>query len=1256
METELFNAKRAFLSPHAEKMGAQMKRKRNRVPLSCTICRKRKVKCDKTRPHCQQCSKTGVAHLCHYMEQTWAEEAEKELSKESELKQLRERIKALEETLAKMHSASSNTPESASVALEEPRVFQESKLIQEPKLLQSNKYDNDELDLSRQFDMLHLKNNGTVHLGATHWLAIMKGDPYLKLLWAHIFTMREKMSEWVQHKKKGAGTSGGTHLAGRCPVIHQPAASRCPVSGATASNLGHHTKETAKCPVDHQALLSHHREDRVPESRPDSGLSGVSAREPLDSAPRCPVAHNFSGSPPGLNSRSGSEGAGSGLKCPVAHDTHGEIQPSNKVSASGPGTNGRPAPLLPSFDKLASKCPVIHDNSPPPPSGLGPNPSNVTQDQAITEICKLLPPKRIIALILDKFFKHIYPVIPILDEQSFKHQISQIVQSKDETISLRLAKSSDCCTLGILIIILRLTWLSLPQNACEVDLGPQCAAFFVPRITTSTVAQSREELLLLNFETPAETVHLVRKYLIRLDEMTSFSNSNVNLTTVQFAIFYKLYLMCCPEKTTDTQLNAFTSTSQDNEAHQMLLSSIVQMAFSCGLHRDPDNFPQLAASTKGKLNKEAISNTERLKHTWRKTWYIIVSLDVQQSISLGSPRLLRNLRDFSDTKLPCTSKIDYVRDIKELIVVKNYTLFFQIDNCIVAVLNHILNVSMAKTVRKFELDSLIEILKKLCFGGGNVSEALGKLVNKGLLFTTEGSADQSYDEFYPLPSLEEVLSPPPPSENEKDKKVNLPHEMTTRALFFSKHIMLRMLLYLLNYILFTYYEPKGEVDADTRPLAKEYAQEALNYAMDGFRNCLLFFSNSKAGEGGNGSIFNHMEVVLAPYCLDIGHRALQFMVCLILRARCGPLTGMNESPILSSGNNTSGSEDENETRSSEVKKKEDNAEIADVTKDISLDVGDELAEILISRMTLFHKLTKQVSAKYHYAKRMMKSTGFFITLLRNPSSKSQLGEKNSSGYKFQHPSIAKMTGFFKNVPSLVLSANGDQIKRCPVYQDAIGFLPRNNSVVSGPRSKPETPVQLPPFRAYQPITYLSNDLRRTSDVRNADNKRRKLTPRGSVTDSPVEEPVKQEGWRAMSPPAPNFGTPIMSPVPNSPAFRTDILPPLERLTETASPAAPNSRNNSILSGPPHGLNSPAGMSENSSVNYTPDFEDFLMQNSNFNGLMINPSSIVEAVGFDNYAQNDSSSVGAAADFLPIDTTEIDGLSEIPANPGFPVWD
>lgn len=87
---------------------SKIKRKRNRIPLSCTICRKRKVKCDKLRPHCQQCTKTGVAHLCHYMEQTWAEEAEKELLKDNELKKLRERVKSLEKTLSKVHSSPSS--------------------------------------------------------------------------------------------------------------------------------------------------------------------------------------------------------------------------------------------------------------------------------------------------------------------------------------------------------------------------------------------------------------------------------------------------------------------------------------------------------------------------------------------------------------------------------------------------------------------------------------------------------------------------------------------------------------------------------------------------------------------------------------------------------------------------------------------------------------------------------------------------------------------------------------------------------------------------------------------------------------------------------------------------------------------------------------------------------------------------------------------------------------------------------------------
>ncbi|GME70578.1 unnamed protein product [Ambrosiozyma monospora] len=48
------------------------KNKRPRVSSACTICRKRKVKCDKGKPACLVCIKHNVPHLCEYIEPNWA--------------------------------------------------------------------------------------------------------------------------------------------------------------------------------------------------------------------------------------------------------------------------------------------------------------------------------------------------------------------------------------------------------------------------------------------------------------------------------------------------------------------------------------------------------------------------------------------------------------------------------------------------------------------------------------------------------------------------------------------------------------------------------------------------------------------------------------------------------------------------------------------------------------------------------------------------------------------------------------------------------------------------------------------------------------------------------------------------------------------------------------------------------------------------------------------------------------------------------
>lgn len=40
--------------------------KRFRVPVSCSVCRKRKSRCDRAKPVCGSCKKKSIAHLCSY--------------------------------------------------------------------------------------------------------------------------------------------------------------------------------------------------------------------------------------------------------------------------------------------------------------------------------------------------------------------------------------------------------------------------------------------------------------------------------------------------------------------------------------------------------------------------------------------------------------------------------------------------------------------------------------------------------------------------------------------------------------------------------------------------------------------------------------------------------------------------------------------------------------------------------------------------------------------------------------------------------------------------------------------------------------------------------------------------------------------------------------------------------------------------------------------------------------------------------------
>lgn len=1342
---------------------SKVKRKRNRIPLSCTICRKRKVKCDKTHPHCNQCAKTGVQHLCHYMEQSWAEEVEKEMSKDLELKQLRDRVKSLEETLSKVHLSntyispqSNNASDSISIThnnstlvlLDDNNNNNKQMNNLSPNMNRKsstsiyNKYNDDELDLTIQFDMLHLKNKGTVHLGATHWLAIMKGDPYLKLLWSQIFVMREKLSEWYNQKKL---LSQKKHSKNKVALDHSKFKS---ITNQSSNNVG--------------LVVSH--------------------PIPLHSTDKCPIAHRVSAQQPSSNSASIISASSTSLvrKCPIDHT---KLQAMKQLGNDYFPKSQSPISIVAGTTNMNHLSSIVTKTSSPLPALLqlpqsttpkSINSKELSYDQITTRICEFLPPKGVVLLFLEKFFKHIYPVVPILDEQNFKQNIirilslpaaNSIVPATSDTskiASLTITRISDYCNLGILLIIMRLTWLSLPPNSCKIDLGQKFNLFGIQSTSSVNVTRVKEENLLLKYEPSVESLILVRKYLIKFDEISSFSNSNVNLITIQFAIFYKLYLKCCSDETNGAQfsnLDPINSTAgQDSETHQVLLSSITQMAFSCGLHRDPDNFPQLNSVYDSQSNINPTNNThldslaqnttsgnspagsnddnstganlpgitknikdtnvatERYKHTWRKTWYYIISLDVQQSLSLGTPRLLRNIRDISDTKLPSSSKIDYVRDIKELIIVKNFTLFFQIDLVIISVLNHVLNVSVAKRIRKSKLDELISSLKDLTHNKMSVNDVIINLINKGLLYTSEGTVDQNVDESYGLPSLEEIIyqqgstyrSGSSVVGGEQEKKLELPHESTAKALLFSKHMTLRILLYLLNYILFTHYEPMATEDPGTTILAKQYAQEALNYAMDGYRNCFYFF-NSIKNSNTSDSMFNYMEVMLTPHCLDVGNRGLQFIICLILRAKCGPLTGMGDNTVISgkystsassSSSSSSSSENEEFSDAKDLRKRKISDEVSDdITKHIDLDMNENISDILFSRLLLFNKLTKQIAVKYSFTKRISKSMKFFISLLHHALAKNQSDEKNASLLMsgWEHPKINNMPKTFKNTTQFILSANADQLQRCPIYQDTIGFA-NNGSGVSNPGihdqqigstqlTRQNSNVQLPALRSYKPITYSKSNVRNFAVAEEIDpTKRRRL----NLADGSVDSGLSINELVASPTNGVQFNLPHQNAIFASSTngmiqgnAMNEVLPPLEDIARSITPIRPThigsnstpnipgmsgmasmfGNNNNMESNQPMSvmgddlLSLISPKSESSSASqFIPEFEEFLMQDSNFNnGLLIDASSLCEAVGIRNFEQPDINLTGMDnSDFLPIDNIGITGFQDFNGG-NFPLW-
>lgn len=134
----------------------KIKKTRYRVPTVCSVCRRRKMKCDKAKPYCSSCVKNNTTHLCVYEEQPWASS--------NEIQKLKDQVFALQNQNNELKGLLSKKADNENQSLIIP---------DQPSV-------DPILELTKDFNVLVLKESKMSHFGSTSFMAVVTNDLVLR--------------------------------------------------------------------------------------------------------------------------------------------------------------------------------------------------------------------------------------------------------------------------------------------------------------------------------------------------------------------------------------------------------------------------------------------------------------------------------------------------------------------------------------------------------------------------------------------------------------------------------------------------------------------------------------------------------------------------------------------------------------------------------------------------------------------------------------------------------------------------------------------------------------------------------------------------------------------------------------------------------------------------------------------------------------------------------------------------------------------
>lgn len=238
--------------------------------------------------------------------------------------------------------------------------------------------------------------------------------------------------------------------------------------------------------------------------------------------------------------------------------------------------------------------------------------------ELVDKLMLVLPAKRVIWLLVDRFFSRVYMFFPFLDETDFTENIVRILGPRsnlhEKIEKLNVERKSDLVHLGILLLVLRFGYLTLFTNSDSVN---------EMNLKSNDPSPNAQEIkYLLANPIDIDTLEVAE---MCLNEFSFLRFCNIPL--LQLALYIKLYYMFAPE-------NGEVPEDSHSQACTALL---INMAISLGFHREPDNF-------------ETEVRDLKTNNLCRKIWYYLLILDLQGAMSNGLP--LCASRDTFDTKLP----------------------------------------------------------------------------------------------------------------------------------------------------------------------------------------------------------------------------------------------------------------------------------------------------------------------------------------------------------------------------------------------------------------------------------------------------------------------------------------------------------------------------------------------------------------------------------------------------------------------------